>query len=327
MMQCTQPTDDDEWTRPLEEPPSRTSSADEVAAYVFDIVEGCALITGEEFARPLTTWEVKKFCEDNDHSWKQVSPLMRERRTSELAKRIEDPEIEVTASGVRVNRSLVTGLSDIGWLPQCPVALTTFSTDNFRHFTTGKDCRKWWCPRCGVERVEALLASVEDRIMGCETVYIAEVQHEPKLAARVRARRKEVPAAEYFSFRRIDGRVFFIATHPLGGGRSAAEPAVWRPFTPQAAMTWLKAEVIQVPSYHAHSWSNGWKPTAESADSRGPEQMPHKDEEENNDEEKRPPLLPSLPLFRSYSLTEPQAEVVKHGWLMMSNSGSELIWM
>lgn len=244
------------WNTKAEEPPSPDAPAADVSLYLWEM-EGGGLVTWN--GRPLSTREAREYCEAHGHPWKQVSPLLRELRAKDAAKHIESPVFETSAKGVVLNRSLLDALNDLRWLPMCPRVLTGWSNrDFFSHFTTGGPCTKWWCPTCGVKRLEMLLDQVREQIDGLEVVLLAEANYDEKVVGRVRSRHSNKPGSEYFWFRRDDGRIFYLSNVALDGGRSSDSPSTWLTATPKEAMEWLKTVVMVFPGYHDHGWSQGW---------------------------------------------------------------------
>jgi hypothetical protein len=249
------------WYRESEAPvptPVAGDSAKHVAEYLIEVEEN-GLHCGDNWY-PLSTHHARRYCEQNGHNWKQVSPAMRELKSLGLSRHIGDPALSRTRGGVVVNQSLLDALGDLWWLPLCPRVQTGFSTFTFSHFTVGGDCEKWWCPKCGARRLDELLEQIRARITDLDLVYVAVADYERKLPGRVRTRHKEVPGSQYFWFRRDDGRVFYLATVAVTGGRSTAAPSNWTAMRPAEAIEWLQTTVMVLPGYHDHDWSKDWKP-------------------------------------------------------------------
>lgn len=241
------------WFHPGEDAPAATASAQAIADFIFDDVEGGGFLWGddEKLFRPITTRQAKQLCEARKYPWLQVAPLLCQRRGCELAVSITDPNLTSSVGGIVINTSLVDVMKDFGWLPMCPKVLTGIHKSTYRNFTVASDCGKWWCPKCGVERLEGLLDQVAERIEGHKALYTASATYESRLPGRMRYRWKTAHA-QCFWYRRNDGTVFYVATAPLDGSGSPENGPLDHP------LRWWKNS--RWPSYSRRTWTTTGAP-------------------------------------------------------------------
>lgn len=295
------------WSDHLEEPPGRFATAQEVADYLYDDVEGAGLIWAQDETefRPLSPFQAKRYCEYHQHNWKQISPLLRQKRAAELVRRYVQAVTRVTDTGVVVNQSVVNALEEAGWLPKCPSFWSGFHRADYHFFTTGGDCDKWWCPDCGTKKLAALLAEVNERTAPLDAVYTASAAWHRGLAGRMR-QRWSGKGVGVFWYRRFDGHVFYVASVSLAPKRAGEEPVEWTERAPQEAASWL-AEAMVLPGYVDHNWSKPWRPKSK------------KDGPDFDD-------LDDTPQWRWFQLTRAEADMV-HGLLeveVLKRFGMEL---
>lgn len=248
----------DRWSRDFEEPPGPHAPPQEIADYIYNDVEGGGLLWGadERDFRPITTRQARRFCEAHGYPWKLVSPLLRQRRAFDLENAQKNPRLSLSDQGIIINNSLVEAMTDLRWLPRCPNIWSGFSRYDYRHFTVGQDCGKWWCPTCGVKRLEELAAQVKERIAPYETLYTAITTYEPKLPARM-SYRWRAREASCFWIRRFDRNVFYVGTANLG---ARTEPRDWTARSQAEVLEWVKRTPLAFPGYVDHGWSAGWQP-------------------------------------------------------------------
>ena len=260
MSYATAPDPDDPWNIDFgSEEPEPGSDPRDVAEYLYDVERGQDFHSGDWY-RTIGPREARAYCDEAGQRWKQVSPHLRALRATDYARRHQEPPEERTPGGIAINRPVIDGLRSAGWLPMCPRFLTGFSKVTFSHFTTGGDCGKWWCPKCGPPLADALLHQVEERISHLSVVHTAVADHEPKLAGRVRQRHHSAPGSEYFFLRRMDDKDFYVANMSLAPRRGSAAPFEWISTGVGDAMKWLRDTVLVLPGHWDHGWSSGWKP-------------------------------------------------------------------
>jgi hypothetical protein len=182
---------------------------------------------------------------------------MRHLRANDLFSR-SNPVLVTRPSGIIVNQSVVDALDAAGWLPPCRVYRTGFrSLNGYKPFTVANPCDAWWCPRCGVLRLETLLGQVRDAIRGLTAVYTAECLTERTLSTRVRQRAHD-HEADFFWYCRSDGQTFYVASKPLPG--RGKPPSTWTKRTPDHAIEWLKTFAITFSGHRAYDRSPAWEP-------------------------------------------------------------------
>jgi len=71
-------------------------------------------------------------------------------------------------------------------------------------------------------------------------------------------RRYQEAGAQYFWYRDVFDKVTFVSDRPLPGRK---DPKAWRKMTRDAALEYLKCEVLWVPGHQDHGWTHGWRPS------------------------------------------------------------------
>jgi hypothetical protein len=259
------------WSLDFEPPPMAGASASEVAQFLYDDVEGGGLLWDyDEQGDPMPPRWAKEYCEANGHDWRSVSRELRRLRARDIAARASNTLPVVVGGAVAlasagaprhdivVRESVVRDLGAAGWLPRCPIRTSGFSPrNNFVPYNICYPCDSWWCPDCGIKKLAQLQDHLHLQVNALPVVYTSVASYEKtKLASRVRQRVTD-RNAEMFWYRDLNDFVTYVATDDLGG---RLPPNVWTPRPPDAAIRWLRSDVMVFPGHWSHGWSDGWKP-------------------------------------------------------------------